>query len=70
MALNTCWINVEAFVDYYLHPRLIDTLQAFDGISLGAKYFDQLGEVKLLNSQAVAVWKHIFLYQDKQRRGM
>ncbi|KAL5484087.1 hypothetical protein EMCRGX_G020532 [Ephydatia muelleri] len=49
---------------------LIDTLQAFDGISLGAKYFDQLGEVKLLNSQAVAVWKHILLYQDKQRRGM
>eukprot|EP00731_Ephydatia_muelleri_P024235 Em0016g506a len=51
---------------------LIDTLQAFvdtHGISLGVKYFDQLGEVELLNSQAVAVWKHIVLYQDKQRRG-
>ena len=56
-----------------LHYRLIDTLQAFvdtHGLFLGAKYFDQLGEVELINNQAVAVWKHIVVYQDKQRRSM
>ena len=66
--------NVKYVVFFFCvsHYRLIDTLQAFvdtHGISLGSKYFEELGEVELLNSQAVAVWKHIVVYQDKQRRG-
>ena len=65
-----CILYLHFFVWHY---RLIDTLQAFvdtHGISLGSKYFDQLGEVELLNNQAVAVWKHIVVYQDRQSRGM
>ena len=69
--LSCCVFRIIFF--FFLHYSLIDALQRYvdaHGIVLAPQYFDQLGEVQLVNSQAIAVWKNIVVYQDKQRRGM
>ena len=50
---------------------LVETLEPFlqgHGIS-ETNLLEDLGTLKATNGQAVAVWKYIVIYQDKQKKG-